>query len=205
MSQELRTILLALGFAVVGSGGTALGFTLAQRDPPAARSDEAGDDTATSRSGWRTGRRSQREVGRSHGAGPQRAGRGHPMGQGAALGRGRGWVSLAEDLDLSVEQRQAWQQMMSDIRSNCANARSQQADTTLELLGTTAAAEPADPEALHALIEARLTTQRQASHCVLNEVLEFHATLEPAQRALIAERVQELQTRRQAWMDAWSE
>ncbi len=95
--------------------------------------------------------------------------------------------------------------MVADIRSNCATARQAQTDTTLELLVAAVSAEDPASEALHAQVEEQLEARREAAHCMLNEVIEFQATLTPEQRSAIAERVEKLEARREAWLDAWSQ
>jgi hypothetical protein len=211
MSDKLQTLLIALGFALVGSAGTALGFALAQRGSLAPAVATGSDDTAPPRAALRSAASRRPELGRGRAAmrerGTQRAGRGQGAGMGpaSATRRQRGLAAVADEIDLSAAQRQAWLKMMGDIRTSCADARGAQGDSTLELFSTVATAADPDPEVLHTLIEERLDDQREAAHCVLEEVLEFQAELSPEQRAAIAARVTELKTRRQAWLDAWGD
>ena len=213
MSDTTRTILLALGFAIAGSGGTALGFAIAQRGEPAAAT--GAQDTANPRASKRvaarmarakaaTTRGSSTRRGRSQ-ALRGRGGQGQGQGQGQGFGQGRSWASLAEGIDISSEQQQAWQEMMGDIRTRCVAERLERGDTTLEMMMNAVTAEDEDTETLHAQVEAGLEAQRDASHCVLEEVLEFRTQLTPEQRAALAERVGGLRERRQAWLDAWSD
>jgi Spy/CpxP family protein refolding chaperone len=203
MSDTTKMLLFALGFAVAGSGGTALGFAIARGGDEPAASSAAQEDTAPPRHARRSATRRSHAKAASRGAG--RSARGRGMGMSGGQGRGRSWANIADELDLSDAQRQAWQAMISDIRADCATNRLQQGDTTLELLGRVASTDEVDAEALHAQVETRLDAQREAAHCVLNEVLEFQATLTPEQRGAIAERVTEAQERRKAWLDAWTE
>ncbi len=214
MRDKLPVILLALGFAVAGSGGTALGFMLAQRGPPARASQgdlAAAADTALPQAGRRSSTRPARAkavaAGRSKGQARGRAAALHAGGRGAAAGRGqsRSWANLAEGLDINAEQQQAWQQMMDDIRGSCVAKRLEQGDTTLELMVAAVSQEEASAEDLHAQVDASVEARREASHCVLNEALEFRAALTSEQRAALAGRVVQLRERRQAWMDAWSD
>jgi Spy/CpxP family protein refolding chaperone len=213
MSDTTRTILLALGFAIAGSGGTALGFAVAQRSGPSQPSvtQDGDQDTSSPRASRRLAARAGRaKAAGARGAGSQR-GRGQAMrgrsgqGQGQGQGQGRNWAALADGIDITEEQQEAWQQMMGDIRTRCVAERLQRGDTTLEMMMTAVSAEDADAEALHAQVEAGLEAQREASLCVLEEVLEFRAQLSPEQRAALAERVGSLRARRQAWMDAWTD
>jgi Spy/CpxP family protein refolding chaperone len=218
MSDTTRTVLLALGFALAGSGGTALGFAIAQRGEPAQSIASAGDDdTSSPRTSQRIAARKARAKALGTRATSSRRGRGQGQGQamrgrggsgqgiGQGQGQGRSWGSLAEGIDISSEQQQAWQQMMSDIRTRCVAERLEQGDTTLEMMMNAVSAQDEDTEALHAQVEAGLEARREASHCVLEEVLEFRTQLSPEQRAALAERVGSLRERRQAWLDAWSD
>ncbi len=212
MRDKLPTILLALGFAVAGSGGTAIGYTLAQRAETPAAPQAAEEDTAASwgkargqsrgsRAKARGGPRSK--VGaRTRVASRGRAGRGANAEQ---RGQGRTWGGLAEGLDITEEQQQAWQAMMETIRTTCVANRLERGDTTFDLMMAAVSEEDATAEALHAQVESSLEAQREASHCVLEQVLTFREQLTPEQRAALSERITTQRKRRQAWMDSWSD
>lgn len=214
MRDKLPVILLALGFAVAGSGGTALGFVLAQRSSPAATAgvDAAGSsDTASRHTSRRPAARAARAKAvsgrakgqtRSRGAALRAANRGTA---GPARGQTRSWAALAEGLDITAKQQAAWQKMMDEIRGSCVATRLERGDTTLELLVAAVSQEDASAEALHAQIESSLEAQREASHCVLDQALEFRAELTPEQRSALSTRAGQLRERRQAWMEAWSD
>ncbi len=213
MRDKLPTILLALGFAVAGSGGTAIGYTVAQRNAqPAATAAPAAEavDTAPPRARGRGMARAVRvkaEGGpRSKAATRSRGGeRSRGARPGGPRGQGRSWASLTEDLEISTEQQEAFQQMMSDIRSGCVASRLEQGDTTFELIVDAVSQEEATTEQLHAQVESSLEARREASYCVLDEVLEFRAQLTPEQREALAERIASARERRRAWVEAWSD
>ncbi len=81
MSDTTKMLLFALGFAVAGSGGTALGFAIARGGDEPAASSAAQEDTAPPRHARRSAR------------GPERQGPGHGhvrrAGAGALLGQHR--------------------------------------------------------------------------------------------------------------------
>jgi hypothetical protein len=211
MRDKLPTILLALGFAVAGSAGTAVGYTLAHRGTATVAAPTTADTAppAAPRAGGPRGPRAKAKA-LAGGASP-RHGRSRPGARGRAQAHERGrsqsrtWATLAEGIDISPEQEQAWQQMMSDIRARCVAERLERGDSTFEVMMVAISGETLSDEELHARVEESLEARRTASHCVLEEVLEFRAQLEPEQRAALVERVGQLQSRREAWLEAWSE
>jgi len=218
MSDKLPMVLLALGFALAGSVGTAIGFTLAQRsaaDSPTVGETPTAADTDLPPTARRAAARGARMKAVSGAMGSPRS-RGKAKGRAAERGRsqraeagprgqGRSWAVLAEGLDINEEQQQAWQKMMDDIRSDCVATRLGQEDTTLELMVTAVSQQDASSEDLHAQVESSLEARREASHCVLDEVLEFRSQLTPEQRLALGERVGKLKERRKAWLEAWSD
>jgi hypothetical protein len=215
MRDKLPTILLALGFAVAGSAGTAVGYSIAQRDTASVESPAAAD-TAQPRSQRAAAPRGPRAkakakakaLGGARAKQPSRsrgAARGRSQASERGRGQGRSWAALADGIDITPEQEQAWQQMMTDIRGRCVTERLEQGESTIEMMMVAIGQEEQSAEELHAQIEAGLEARRTASHCVLEEVLEFREQLEPEQRAALAERISQLQSRRRAWLEAWSE
>ncbi|MFH1468543.1 MAG: Spy/CpxP family protein refolding chaperone, partial [Pseudomonadota bacterium] len=143
------------------------------------------------------------------------AGRGQgPMGRaGAPTGRGgrgpgagasRSLAALADELELTPAQRQAWVQMMQNVRGTCGSEGLQGGVVALDLVQAVSASPDAEPQALHDLLDARLATQHAAAHCALTELMTFEATLSPEQRAAVSTRLGQLTERRQAWMDGWT-
>jgi Spy/CpxP family protein refolding chaperone len=199
MNARLQLLLVAVGFATLGTGVTFLGFRMAM--PTGSLVAATAEDTATSVAPpGRRARTARGSAGRGQGP-PGRAG--GPL-RGPAAGAGRSLAALADELNLTAEQRQAWVHMMQTVRTTCGTEGLQGGAMALDLIEATNAGADDSPEALHSRLDARLDQQRTAAHCALNELLTFGATLSPEQRTAVATRLGQLAERRQAWIDGWA-
>jgi Spy/CpxP family protein refolding chaperone len=202
MNVKLQILLVAVAFAALGTGVTFLGFRLAL--PDGAGISAVQDDTATTAA--QPGRRA-RSARPAAGRGPDPIARARgPSGRGGrgpGAGAGRILAALADELELTPAQRQAWGRMLQNVRSTCGTEGLQGDGLAIDLIEAASADPQIAPEALHGQLDTRLDQQRAAAHCALDELLAFEATLSPEQRAVVTARVGHFAERRQAWIDGW--
>jgi Spy/CpxP family protein refolding chaperone len=99
-------------------------------------------------------------------------------------------TSLAEDLELSDEQKALGRELRDELRGlmdDHRGARSADREAILELLQ----AEQVDSKALHAVIDDRIARQAEMQHAVADAAVDFYESLDLEQRAVLLDRAEQ--------------
>jgi Spy/CpxP family protein refolding chaperone len=123
------------------------------------------------------------------------AGRGGPHGeQGQAGGRGEALRELVEEMNLSAEQKTQLMAIKDAAHEHRKSSRDdRQAD--LESLTALMAEEKLDRKAVHKELDARIKERAEGMHDLIDQIADFHATLNAEQRATLVAGLDELSER----------
>ncbi len=102
--------------------------------------------------------------------------------------------SLVDAADLSPEQRQALRDLREEEREGREALRAERGEVLRDVVDIAEAG--ADPEALEALLDARIEVHREALHQSLDRALAFWSSLDDQQRADVLAAVRELEAER---------
>ncbi|MFH1464846.1 MAG: Spy/CpxP family protein refolding chaperone [Pseudomonadota bacterium] len=140
--------------------------------------------------------------GHGRGMGP---GMGMGMGAGAeGFGPGAHLAALLEDLNLTEAQQAEAGALKVELRETFQahrDDRDQDMEAAMQALQTT----PVDAKAIHSLIDTRHARMAATAHDVADAVLDFYADLDASQRAVLLDRVQRAQERRERVREALAE
>jgi len=125
------------------------------------------------------------------------AGHGPGYGGGHGYGGGPGTMveRLADDLDLTDAQRAALDAIRDDARDEWSD-RHEERQGMMRQMAQHLAEDEIDAKAVHAEIDKKVAERAAELHDIADRLIEFHATLTPAQKATLADRVQQIQERR---------
>lgn len=98
-------------------------------------------------------------------------------------------LTLLGSLDLSEDQQAQLKGIREELRDQRDDLRGDRAEAR-ELLGELAKAKP-DRAAFHTLIDERMADRTAFLHAAADDLLDFHASLSPEQRAELVERARE--------------
>lgn len=123
------------------------------------------------------------------------AGRGAPHGEhGERGGRGEAVRELVDAMNLSAEQQTQLTAIKDAARAQRkASREDRQAD--LESLTALMAEEKLDRKAVHKELDARVKERAEGMHALIDQIADFHATLNAEQRATLVAGLDELSER----------
>ncbi len=118
------------------------------------------------------------------------------MGPAMARGAQGRVAALIQELDLSEEQEARAKQLREELRESTRDTRPDRGED-MQTLARALEGEQPDSEAIHAMIDERMANRTQTAHATADSLLEFYSLLEPEQRAVVLERLDELEGRRE--------